>query len=146
MNRIKLTENFYLDEFICPEIYSARGAKAISLIDIRIVYAAQFIRDVIGKSIHVNSWWNGGNLHERGLREWNTSTGARWSQHKYGRAFDFHVDGMTPAQVHAVITQNSQTLIKNEWITTLEDTRDTPTWTHCDCRFTGLDHIQVVRA
>jgi len=146
MKRHKITQNFYLDEFICPEIYSARGEKAKSLIDIRIVLAVQFLRDTIGKPIHINNWWNGGSLDERGLRVPDTGTGARWSQHKYGRGCDFHVEGLKPSQVHAVILQNEEMLITRQWITVLEDVRDTPTWVHIDCRYTGADSIQIVRA
>jgi hypothetical protein len=144
--RVKLSENFYLDEFVCPEIYSARGAKAAQLIDIRIVLAVQFLRNTIGKPIRLNTWWNGGNLDERGLRTMDTKTGARWSQHKYGRAADISIEGMTPQQIQSVILQYEEMMITKQWITVLEDVRDTATWCHIDCRYTGADNILIVRA
>ena len=146
MKRIKISDNFYLDEFVPPDIYNERGQKTIALIDHRIILAAQFLRETIDKPMIINNWWNGGKFTKRGLRNWNETVGARWSQHKYGRAFDFHVIGMTPSQVHAIIMQNEEMLINHQLITVIEDLRDTPTWVHCDCRFTGDNKIVVVRA
>ena len=146
MKRVQISDNFYLDEFIPPDIYSERGEKAIALIDHRIVLAAQFLRETIGKPMIINNWWRGGKFTKRGLRRWNETTGARWSQHKYGRGFDFHISGMTPSQIHSIILQNEEMLINHQLITVLEDLRDTTTWVHCDCRFTNSEKIVIVRA
>jgi hypothetical protein len=145
MNRIKITDNFYLDEFIDPITYSERGEKSIQLMDMRIILAIQHLREVINKPITINSWASRGQFRESGLRRADTRTGARWSQHKYGRALDFRVSGMTPREVHQVIHQHERTFIERQWITTLEDVRDTPSWTHIDCRYTGKDSFLIVR-
>jgi len=145
MTRHKVTENIYLDEVIHPDIYSQRGQKSIQLIDIRIVLAAQLLRDTIGKPIHINNWWHGGKFQNRGLRPFNSTVGARWSQHKYGRGLDFHIEGMTPSQIQAVILQHEEMFITKQWITVMEDVRDTPSWVHIDCRYTGEDQIVIVR-
>ena len=142
--RYRVTENFYVDEFIPPEIYNVRGQKSIALMDVRIILACQWLREKTGRRITVNNWWNGGALDERGLRLQDTRTGARWSQHKYGRAVDISVDGMTPKQVHEFILKHEPELIERQWITCLENHRATPTWTHMDCRYTGLDKILIV--
>jgi hypothetical protein len=146
MKRIPVTDNFFLDELIDPVTYSARGARSIELMDMRIILGLQFLRNVIGKPITVNTWHKGGNLRLRGFRPEGTRTGAKWSQHKFGRALDFNVAGMTTQEVHAVIMQHQKTLIERGWITTIEDARDTPTWIHIDCRITGENVIRVVRA
>jgi hypothetical protein len=145
MNRIKITDNFYLDEFIDPITYSERGEKSIQLMDMRIILAIQHLREVINKPITINNWASRGQFRESGLRRADTRTGARWSQHKYGRALDFRVSGMTPREVHQVIHQHERTFIERQWITTLEDVRDTPSWTHIDCRYTGKDSFLIVR-
>lgn len=145
MNRIKITDNFYLDEFIDPITYSERGERSIQLMDMRIILAIQHLREVINKPITINNWSSRGQFRESGLRRADTRTGARWSQHKYGRALDFRVSGMTPREVHQVIHQHQQTFIERQWLTTLEDARDTPSWTHIDCRYTGKDSFLIVR-
>jgi len=144
MQRIKVSNYFFLDELVPPSIYSARGENAMQLLDYRIVMALDHLREVIGKPIVVNNWINGGQYRESGLREFQTSTGAKFSQHKFGRAMDIKVSGLTPKQVHAIIHENEQFFIKNQLITTLENPNFTKTWTHIDCRFTGLDKLLVV--
>lgn len=144
MKRVKLTDNFYLDEFVCPEIYSARGAQSVQLLDMRIIMAVQFLREKIGKPITINTWWSGGQYHESGLREFNTRTGAKLSQHKYGRAVDIKVSGMTPREVYEVVMSHEQHLIEHQLITTVESLAATRSWLHVDCRYTGLDKILIV--
>ena len=144
MKRVKLTDNFYLDEFVCPEIYSARGGQSIHLLDMRIIMAVQYLREQIGKPIKINDWWSGGHYHESGLREFTTKTGARLSQHKFGRAVDIKVSGMTPREVYEVVMQNEEYLIEHQLITTIESLASTPSWLHIDCRYTGLDKILIV--
>jgi hypothetical protein len=145
MTRVKLTDNFYLDEFIAPEIYSVRGARSVELLDMRIVLACQFIREGIGKSIIVNNWIRGGQYRESGLRSATTRTGAKWSQHKYGRAADIKVAGMSPDEVYLWLKGHEQTMVERQWITTIEDTNHTPTWLHIDCRYTGADKFRIVK-
>jgi hypothetical protein len=145
MKRIAVTDNFYLDEFIDPMTYSARGERSLQLMDYRIICAIDYLRTTINRPIIINNWASGGQFRLRGFRPEGTRTGAKWSQHKFGRALDFHVPGMTVAEVHKVIQAHSRFLIERGWLTTIEDSRDTPTWTHIDCRFTGLDEIVIVR-
>ena len=147
--RIPLTTNFYLDEVIPPEIYSARGAKAVSLIDMRIVWGAQALRDFCVEegykdvSFTVNNWINGGDRDESGRRLANTRTGAKWSQHKDGRALDIKPKGITIKQLFEVLQKHKDYFIDRGWITTVEDIEVTKTWLHIDCRYTGLDHIFI---
>jgi len=144
MKRIQVSEHFFLDEFIDPIIYGKWGAKSISFLDHRIVLAAQFIREKTGKSVTINNWSSGGQYKESGLRRFDTRTGARMSQHKFGRAIDVKVSGMTPTQVFAILKANERYLIDNQIITTIENVAFTKTWAHVDCRLTGLDHLLVV--
>lgn len=146
MNRIAVTDNFFLDEFIDPVTYSARGARSIELMDMRIILAIQYLRDITGKKITVNNWIHGKILRLRGYRPEGTRIGAKWSQHKYGRALDFNIEGMTTREVHALILEHEQVFIERQWITVIEDPRDSPTWIHVDCRYTGMDKIRIVKA
>jgi hypothetical protein len=146
MKRIQVTDNFFLDEFIDPVTYSARGARSIELMDMRIVLALQHLREITSRAIVVNNWVKKGSLRLRGYRPEGTRIGAKWSQHKHGRALDFHIAGMTTTEVHALIMAHEKFFVERQWITVIEDARDTPSWVHIDCRYTGEDKIRVVRA
>lgn len=138
---MNITKNFSIKELIPPDIYAARGDAAAQLIDIRIVNVAQWLRDQTGKSITINNWSSGGSFKESGLRNFETSTGAKWSQHKYGRALDLKVEGMDAETVRKLIRDNWNTL-KTIGLSCIE--KDTPTWVHIDCRYTGLETLLEV--
>lgn len=144
MTRHKLTENFYLDEFICPPIYSKHGARSVIFMDMRIVSGIQYLRDQSQKSIIINNWFNGGKLDERGLRSFDTRTGAKYSQHKFGRAVDSNMAGFTIKEYFDFVMSHEKYLIENQLITTIENISFTRSWLHTDCRYTGLDKILIV--
>lgn len=145
MKRTQITENFYLDEFIDPAIYSVRGDKSISLLDFRIVEAAQFIREQSGQPVKINDWAKGGRFRERGLRRHDTATGARWSQHKYGRAIDINIGTWTPQEMLDFVMQHERYLVERQWVTVIEDVAFTKSWLHLDCRYTGTSSIVIVQ-
>ena len=144
MNRIAISENFFLDEFIPPEIYTARGSQSIQLLDMRIIMGVQKLRELANVPFTVNNWARGGRFKERGLRSANTTTGARWSQHKYGRAVDIDPQGITIAQLFAILKANEKWFIERSFITTVENISATPSWLHVDCRYTGQDSLLIV--
>lgn len=144
MTRHLLTEDFFLDEFMCPEKYSQYGKNSVRLLDMRIVMGMQYIREQSGKSITINNWWNGGSLDERGLRLFKTKTGASDSQHKFGRAVDSNMSGFTIKEYFDFVMSHEKYLIENQLITTIENISFTKTWLHTDCRYTGLDNILIV--
>lgn len=154
MTRVPLTPNFFLDEFIDPSIYAERGARSRELLDYRIPIAAQAVYDACredyGDSFHgllINTWANSKRKvkrRESGLRQFNTRTGAKWSQHKYGRACDFQPLGITIQQLFNAIKKREKFFIERQLITTIENLKWTPTWLHIDCRFTGLDRFLIV--
>lgn len=141
--RIAVSDSFYLDEFIPPDIYRERGARSISLIDQRIIIATQFLREQFNVPVIVNNWFNGGRFQESGLRSPLTRTGAKWSQHKFGRASDLKCS-LGPTKMKEILLEHEQYLIENQLITTVENVDKTPTWLHIDCRYTGLKKIQFV--
>jgi len=57
MKRIKVSENFYLDEFVDPYTYFYTNGGGINLIDHRLFEIAQLLRDKYGKGIRINNWW-----------------------------------------------------------------------------------------
>jgi hypothetical protein len=135
---MKVTKNFSAQELVDKIVITSRGISAIQLIDIRIVNVAQWLRDYLGEEIVINNWNTGGPYHESGLRDPFSKTGAKWSQHKFGRALDLKFEKTTPEAVRQIIRDNWETL-KALGLTTIE--KDTPTWVHIDCRYTGMDEL-----
>ena len=135
---MKVSKNFDLREFIDPLTYQQRGDKSIQLIDDRIIILAQFVRDHFNAAVTINDYWKGGHYFESGLRRWDTTTGAELSQHKFGRAIDIKVEGIPPMNVRDEIRRNWG-VFQAAGLTCIE--KNTPTWTHLDCRYTGLDEL-----
>lgn len=130
MNRIKVSDNFFLDEFICPCIYHDRQEKSIEHIDNRLIALAQWIRSKTGVSITINNYWryyleninnakvvemvyaNKSVFKERGLRNINTGTGAKLSAHKTGQAIDVDITGMTANAMFTWAKENKADLYR----------------------------------
>lgn len=69
------------------------------VIDSRIFMLADQIREYYGVPVTINNWFWGGQFSLRGWRPFDCLIGALLSMHKFGRAFDFDVKGISPAQV-----------------------------------------------
>lgn len=138
---MKLTKNFYLHEFIDPDILKWYGDIALGFIDNRIVDIAQFFRDRYGKPIVINGEFCGVTFTESGLRKFNTKTGALMSQHKAGRAIDIKFDGMVADEVRVDIINNYEKF-RAKGVTVVE--KNTDTWIHVDCRFTKDNLIRFI--
>lgn len=139
---MKVSENFFLEEFIPNDIYLDNKDNCLRLIDSRIITIAQYLRDKFG-SLTINDWNIGGHYSESGFRRFDTNTGAQFSQHKYGRAIDCKFKDKTPKEVSEYIL-NNQSEFLDIGLTVLENVNKTTTWLHCDCRTTGLNKIIVV--
>ena len=144
MDRIKLSKNFYLDEFIDPTTYKTYGANSIWFIDQRIITIAQLLRDISGRPVTINNYIHGGTYKESGYRRPATNTGAYQSQHKFGRAIDPKVKGLVVPEVHNLIHAYWDRF-KEAGLTTMEDLKLTPSWTHLDCRQTKSDELLIVK-
>ena len=138
---MKVSEHFDLREFIDPVTFRLRGEKSIELIDARIISIAEAVRQLTDCPVTINDWHTGGHYKESGLRIFSTSTGAKFSQHKYGRAVDLKVKGMDAEDVRNLIRQN-WSMFHNLGLTTIE--KDTPSWVHVDCRNTGLEKLYEI--
>ncbi len=135
----QVSKNFIIQEFVNKELFIAFGNNSIWFVDHRIIQFCQWLRDYLGKSITINNWHVGGNYNESCFRLPDTMTGAKLSQHKFGRAVDLKIDGYAPEEIRGIIRKNFDLVNVNYGITTIE--KDTPSWTHVDCRFIGLNKI-----
>lgn len=128
-------EHFTVEELVTPEIYEARGEKALELIDVRIVMILDHLREKLGKPITVNSWLWGGHYSQSGLRDvghYGTAENffKSFSQHKYGRGVDFRVDDMTADEVRQYIYDHrDEGALK--YVTFVEED---VSWVHIDVR------------
>lgn len=121
------------------------GEKSLMFIDERLIALLDFTRQFFGKPITINNWHlKGGTYQESGFRTPTTKTGAPLSQHRFGRAADIKVEGMSPFDVYNEILHNEKAFMELG-LTTMEDIAHTPTWNHLDIRYQGEDKIVIVK-
>lgn len=118
---------FKVEELVPKSVFLDLGPRSLILMDCRMLYTIDLIRQHFNSPITINNWNTGGSFSQRGLRT-DDNTGAKYSQHRYGRAIDFDVKGKTAEQVRAEIIKNKD---KFEHITVLETD---VSWVHMDCR------------
>jgi hypothetical protein len=139
---------FALNEVVYPGAIQARGEQAWQLMDDRILRGADWLREKFGPCV-INGKFGGKGFTESGLRDPFTNTGAKFSQHKFGRALDLKFMKVTCTEVYDYIIRNP-TEARANGITTVEDIRDTKgQWLHVDCRLLPetfpINGILVVR-
>lgn len=135
--RVKCTANFHQDEFLNP------GETDISKMDTKIILVAQWIREQLGKSVTINDYATGGHYKESGLRDINSTTGAKKSAHKEGKAIDIKVDGMSAKEVYDWCLSHQMELYAMG-VREIEDHAMTATWTHLSTRGNHLA-IKIIR-
>ena len=136
---MKILPNFILQEFVPKSTFKTHKENSVIFLDDRIVHLAQFLRDRYDKPMVINTWHtNKNNVYNyRGYRPFNTAIGAKYSQHKFGRAIDFHIPRMEVKEIYEDIINNQGEM----WVhgmRGIENVKETPTWIHVDCRLTEL--------
>jgi hypothetical protein len=96
---------FALNELVPPDVIQARGEQAWQLMDERILRGADWLREKFGPCV-INGKFGGKGFTESGLRNPLTTTGARWSQHKFGRAVDMKFLKVNVKEVYDYILAN----------------------------------------
>lgn len=138
-----VSQYFDLREFIDPVTYKARGDESIGLINKKLISIADFIRIKLGKPITINNWHTGGQYKESGLRNPNSKTGAKFSQHKLGFAIDCKASGFGGNEWYTFVKENAKELY-NLGVRRIEDKNIAITWLHIDCKEHGKKCIQVI--
>jgi len=83
-------QHFKIEELVPKDIFEAHNHeqhKLWLLFDQRVLITLDRLRSRYGKLV-ANDWLWGGRNQYRGWRPWALSTGAPFSQHKFGRAAD----------------------------------------------------------
>ena len=111
--------------------------RALQLLDWRILYTIDCIREQLRIPLIVNDWYWGGEFQYRGWRPPACTVGAINSQHKFGRAIDFVSPRQEAEQIRLKILENNRLF---PYITYMEDGT---TWVHIDCRNADVKHIHL---
>jgi hypothetical protein len=137
---------FKTEEYVDPATFSKIGRSAIGLIDVRILWTMDKIKEFFGNNtVIINNWLWKGNRKFCGYRPYNCNVGAAFSQHKFGRAVDFLITSMDATIIRKEILSN-QNNEAFQYITAMEDFRDMD-WVHIDVRnFDRTNGIFVFRA
>lgn len=78
---------FKLSELVNPALLKTVPESTLwSMFDDRLLRCADLIREKYGPCTI-----NGGGLTDCGLRDWKSTTGAKYSAHKFARALDIHI-------------------------------------------------------
>ena len=93
---MKLTKNFSKSEFDCND-GSEMPNKVLERIKL-LSEQLQILRDYIGKPIKINSGYRSPEYNHK-------IGGAKHSQHKLGNAADIRVEGVSPREVHSIISE-----------------------------------------
>ena len=91
-------------ELVPPEVYKVLGKKSFLCLDYYILKTIDEVKICFGmKPVIINDWHWGGNKKYRGFRPGNCKVGAKYSQHKFGRAVDLTVKGVSSFDVRTEI-------------------------------------------
>ncbi len=166
--------NFDVREFVSKEVFDQFGDKSWQFVSDNIVKVANFTYNFFNTyykakdltiekvSVMCNNWHYGGQFNNRGLRTVKyindqVAKGiktAMLSQHVGGstNAWDFNIvitykGGRTLTvnsnEIYDIIVAHEKEFIA-AGLTTLENKTMTQGWTHGDCRYTGLDKLNIV--
>jgi hypothetical protein len=143
MTRSKISDNFYLDEFIHPEIYHRFGTNSKLYLSPQLVELVQAIRTKYGKPIYINTWANGGRFKNSGLRDYKNPLGGKLnrSRHYYGLCADLHAEDIKELQNH--VNDNLEYYHKLG-LRVVENFAFTKSWLHVSVEWTALDVVKFI--
>lgn len=131
-------KHFTLAELVDPWfIMHCEEDACWDMIDENALRAIDALRDKFGP-LRIN----GQGYTESGLRRPDTKTGAKFSMHKVGKAFDIKPcdHTMTVRMMYNWIMAN-QAEAYAMGIRRVEDIQYTPTWLHIDSKYTGKENV-----
>ena len=96
-------KHFRIEELVPPIVYNTYKDNSIWFLNIQMLITLDLIRDYFKLPITVNNWHLHGKFRYRGFREPSCKVGASLSQHKFGRAFDFDIEGIKPEEFRHIL-------------------------------------------
>ena len=98
-------KHFAIHELVPPQVFEDRGDKAWELLDDRLLYTLDQLRNRYGR-ITVNKWHWGGDRLWSGLRTSGSPYYSQYSQHSFGRAADCLFNELSAEKVRVDIMAN----------------------------------------
>lgn len=157
-----IESNFFVYEFVAPEIWSKWGVSAIRYIQESIIIASQLLRDKTNLPVTICNYKQGGTYKDSGTRILESYIRmyshksyeiqlakylATYSMHKFCGADDLKIGKLTSHQMAEVVFENEKELMAIG-ITRIENPDKTKgknrDWLHIDTAITGLDFILKV--
>lgn len=135
--------HFQAYEFLPPEIYEVYGDAGLIAMDARILWTLDSLRNALNAPIIVNTWFNEGDFFQRGLRtDAKLLEATPLSQHRFGRAVDFDIQGMSAEDFRQEVRDQKYSL-SLLYVTRIEDGIN---WVHLDCANTASTEIEFFHA
>lgn len=120
-------KHFRTEELVHPEIFKRFGENSLQFLDARMLWTLDAFREVYG-SITINNWCFGGKRVDSGLRLSLSETGAPFSAHKFGRAFDLIIKNISAETIRQEMKSYPSTE-RFQYITRCEEG---VSWLHID--------------
>ena len=155
----EIESNFFVYEFVAPEIWAKWGLSAIRYIQESIIRASQLLRDKTGLPITICNYKQGGTYKDSGTRileSYERMCGineglerylATYSMHIFCGAGDLKIGDLTSHEMADVVFENEKELMEIG-IRRIENPDKTKgknrDWLHMDSAITGLPYILKV--
>ncbi len=126
-------KHFRIEELVPPGLFNQHMDNPDilwMLFDDRELRTVDAVREYFGKPVTINNWLSGGQFQQRGFRT-DVGTGATFSQHRYGRATDKDVEGVTAEEARQEIMKHK------ERFPLINRMEEGVSWLHTDCGNTG---------
>lgn len=122
------TKHFTIHELVDPVTHAERGQRAWELLRPEALMTLDVLREKFGPII-VNNWHGGGQYRESGFRRHDSTTGAKWSMHRFGGAFDCKPRACTPKDIFDYVLAHPDEF---PHLNRMENVVKTVTWLHFD--------------
>lgn len=132
---------FELEELVDKPYIDRFGGQCIGLLHMPTVRCIDRLREAVGP-ITINNWHKGGAYHESGMRVPYTTTGAKFSMHKFGGGFDLKPGSISVMELYNHIMHHANLYPE---IRRIEDPSKTLSWLHVDDFPHSGDGIQIIQ-
>lgn len=121
---------FQIFELVPPSVYNNFDHEHLwRVFDNRLLVTFDRIRIRYNRTIYINDWYWGGIYERSGFRHFDCAVGAQLSDHKFGRAGDLKIEGVSSREVRQDI-RDKPDIKAFEYITAVESQ---VSWLHIAC-------------